>query len=205
MLDWGEAVGAPVEAACVGIMLFLIPGTMTVAVLLSVAVAIIAPMVGPAKVPVLPAIVAEAESLGGLTVATVAVAATALWRPVVESGTAAMPVVVAGCSVVGTEWSVGAAVAAVPEAGGEMASFCFVGVGGCVDSLFSPSPLLGCGAVLEAAVGLWSVATVVLPADPLSSVDVVVNADKAFLDTEEVVRLTSCDQTLSRTPKDKIK
>lgn len=46
--------------------------------------------------------------------------------------------------------------------------------------------------------GLWSVTAMVLPADPLSFVDVVVKdvTCDASLDTEEV-----CDQTQSRMPK----
>lgn len=104
MLDWCKAVGTPVETTCVVVMLILTPGTITVAVLLSVGVAIVAPMVAPTKVPVLPVVVAKLGSLGGLTVPTVdgAAATAALSRPVVESGTAALPVTVAGCSVVGT-------------------------------------------------------------------------------------------------------
>lgn len=46
--------------------------------------------------------------------------------------------------------------------------------------------------------GLWSVTAMVLPADPLSFVDVVGE------DTEGVMGL-SCDQTLSRMPKDQNK
>lgn len=118
------------------------------AVLLSVGVAMVAPMVGPTKIPVLPVVVAKLGSLGGLMVANVdgAAATAALSRPVVESGIAALPVTVAGCSVVGTEWSVGTGVAAAPVAGGERASFRLAGVGGCVDSFFSTPLLLGCSA-----------------------------------------------------------
>lgn len=146
MLDWCKVVGAPVETTCVVVMLILTPGTITVAALLLVGVAIVAPMVAPAKVPVLPVVVAKLGSLGGLTVVTVdgEAATPALSRPVVESGTAAL--LVAGCSVVGTEWSVGPGVAAATVAGGERASFCLVGVGGCVDSFFSTPPMLGCSA-----------------------------------------------------------
>lgn len=55
--------------------------------------------------------------------------------------------------------------------------------------------------------GLWSVTAVVLPADPLSFVDVVVKdmTDEASSDTEGVMRLPSCDQTVSRMPKDQNK
>lgn len=55
--------------------------------------------------------------------------------------------------------------------------------------------------------GLWSVTAMVLPADPRSFVDVVVKdmTGKASLDTEGAVRLPSCDQTLSRMPKDQNK
>lgn len=148
MLDWYKAVGAPVETTCVVVMGILTPGTITVAVLLSVAVAIVATMVAPTKVSVLPVVVAKLGSLVGLTVATVdGVAATAaLSRPVVEStstGTAALPVTEAGCSVAKIEWSVGTGVAAAPVADGERASF-LAEVGGCVESFFSTPPMLGC-------------------------------------------------------------
>lgn len=148
MLDWCKVVGAPVETTCVVAMLILTPGTITVAALLLVGVAIVAPMVATTKVPVLPVVVAKLESLGGVTGATVdgVAAIAALSRPVVESGTAALPVTVAGCSVVGTEWSVGTGGAAATVAGGERASFCLVGVGGCVDSFFSTPLVLGCSA-----------------------------------------------------------
>lgn len=138
MLDWCKAVGAPVETTCVVVMLIGTPATITVVVLLPVGVAI----------PVLPVVVAKLGSLGGLTVATVdgAAATAALSRPVVESGNAALPVAVGGCSVVGTEWCVGAGVAAAPVAGGERASFGLAGVGGCVDSFFSTPLWLGCSA-----------------------------------------------------------
>lgn len=53
--------------------------------------------------------------------------------------------------------------------------------------------------------GLWSVTAMVLPADPLPFIDVVVMTDKASLDTEGAMRLPSCDQTLSRMPKDQNK
>lgn len=55
--------------------------------------------------------------------------------------------------------------------------------------------------------GFWSVTAMVLPADPLSFVDVVVEdmAGEASLDTEGVMRLPSCDQALSRMPKDQNK
>lgn len=54
--------------------------------------------------------------------------------------------------------------------------------------------------------GLWAVTAMVLPADPLSFVDVVVKGmtDEASLDTAEV-KLLSCDQTLARMPKDQNK
>lgn len=146
MLDCCKAVGAPVETTCAVVMLILTPGAITVAVLLSVGVAIVAPMVGPTKFPVLPVVVTNLGFLGGLTVTTVdrAAATAALSRPVVESGTAALSVTVAGCSVVGTEWSGG--LAAAPVAGGERASFRLAGVGGCVVSFFSTPLLLGCSA-----------------------------------------------------------
>lgn len=50
--------------------------------------------------------------------------------------------------------------------------------------------------------GLWSVAAMVLPADPLSFIDVVVK--KTSLDTGEAM-VPPCDQTLSRMPKDQNK
>lgn len=89
MLDRCSALGVVVGTACVMVTPILTPRSFTVAALLSVDVAIAAPVVDPEKVPVLPAVVANTGSLGRLVVATVggeSTPAAAPSRPVVVSG-----------------------------------------------------------------------------------------------------------------------
>lgn len=193
MLDGCSAVGVVVGTACIMVTLILTPGSLTVAALLSVGMAIAAPVVGPEKVPVLPAVVVKAGSLGRLVMATVDVASTpaaAPSRPVVVSGSAAcrLPLSVTVACVVETGWTVGAVVAAVSVTGGESAPFCFAVVGGCIDSFTTP-PSLGCGVVVAAASWLLSVTTVV----SLTNVTVVNDVTrKGSLDTDVTAWLTSC-------------
>lgn len=153
--------------------------------------AIAAPVVGPEKVPVLPAVVAKAGSLVTATVDVASTPAAAPSRPVVVSGSAGcrLPLSVTVACVVETGWTVGAVVADVSVTGGESAPFCFAVVGGCIDSLFTTPPSLGCGVVVAAAAWFLSVTTVV----SLTNVTVVNDVTgKRSLDTDVTAWLTSC-------------